>query len=451
MKALTVVSTILSVLALGAAAAVGWTIYQAGQGPAETGEPPATRAELAALTADVAGLKGTLARIEKRVGKLGEVPATAEVPARSLLPLLRHLDPAVRRSAVEILKGLKDPVCVPALRDTARKDVDSSVRSAAFAALTSFGSEGVRSFLVESLKSPEAEVRRQAVEQMVKLARKEDFDALAALFELEIKKVRPAARPRYGRSLPPVLRSTVGAMLVADPDRSLAYVFRALAAAPGDYSLRTSLGRALTEKNLPRLLELAAKLPEPAERKVGVYTRTAGSPHGVVLYALKSRRDKRAVPYLRKMLDCKDYALRAEAAKGLAAAAGKEAYEPIAARLRKDLAQAETLEAGKTPYGLNSIIEALRATGDKRACAVFLKATGSKHSYIRSYAASSLRYCADPAKGPEIYKLWKSTEDAALKRSLQTVLQYAKAYGYAWDYAAKDFKKRAPAEKGKVF
>ena len=43
------------------------------------------------------------------------------------------------------------------------------------------------------------------------------------------------------------------------------------------------------------------------------------------------------------------------------------------------------------------------------------------------------------------------TEDAALKRSLQMGLQYVKAYGYAWDYAAKDFKKRAPAERPKVF
>ncbi len=456
MKALTVISSILAVLALAAAGAVGWTVYQARQAPAEESapaEPAASRAELAALTADLAGLKGSLDRIEKRVGKLGVPPEGAGVAAGSLLPLLRHMDPSVRRGAVAVLKGLKDPVCLAALRDTASKDVDTSVRSAAFAALTSFGSEEVRGFLVESLKSPQAEVRRQAVEQLTKIARKEDFDALAALFDLEIRKVRGTARPRYSSSsyLPPVLRSTVKALLAADPDRSLPYVLRAMVAAPSDYTIRNSLRAALTHENLPKLLELAAKLPEPAERRTGTYSRTGASVHSAVLYALGNLRDKRALPFLKKMLDCKDYSLRGLAAKLLATTIGKEAYEPLAARLKKELAAAETLPAGTTPHGAQSLIEALRTIGDKRACALFIKAALSKHSYVRSSAANALRTCVDPARGPDIYKLWKSTKDTTLKRNLQMVLKYAKAYGYIWDMAANDFRRNAPVVKGEEF
>ena len=93
-----------------------------------------------------------------------------------------------------------------------------------------------------------------------------------------------------------------------------------------------------------------------------------------------------------------------------------------------------------------TLVCALRDTRDRRGGALFMKyASTSRHAIIRFYSARSLRYYPDPKRGPAIYKLWKETSDGQLKGALEMVLRHIKAYGYEWDPAARDFRKRGAA------
>jgi len=351
-------------------------------------------------------------------------------PAR-LLPLLRNKEPRVRRAAVDILRtlGKRDPVCLAALQEVAIGDEDSMVRHNAFEAVSNAGGRNATAFLLDSLKSPDSGVRQQAARQLGKLKAREAFTPLVKLFERELQKARrqPAARNE--------VRVLAVALSKVNPGASLPYVLRAMQALPGDYMLRRTVADAATGEEAPALAEFAMKLPD----------HNAGAHQGVIK-AFRKLRHRSAVPYLVKQLKNPNANVRREAAQALSYTAGRERFDDLAAAARKELERADQLPEGRSPSGASYWIDALRNTGDPRACGVFLEAAEKcKHRSVRVLAARQMRVCVDPGLGERIYKLYKTTKEEHLRRMLKLVLSQARGYGYRWDAEAKDFKREKGA------
>jgi HEAT repeat protein len=384
---------------------------------------------VAALAAGALGVVGGICYERSQTVTAGGQPR-----AERILPLLKHRDPNVRRAAIEVLKvvGKGEPACFDALRAAASGDEDPIVRHTAFDAVAGSGGRAATDFLLKSLRSSEPAARQQAARQLGRMKERRAFDPLTRLFEAEIRRRSPArGMPRHE------LRVVVEAMANINPRQTLPYALRALRASPGDYGLRRVVARAATPEEAPALADFASKLA-PAEY----------SAHLAVIEAFRKLRSKSAVPYLTKQLENKHAAVRGEAARALSYTAGREAFEPLAAALRREVSDAAKLPESRPPAGASRWFDPLRNINDPRACAVFLEvARTAKHSQVRVSAARAMRVCVDPALGPKVYALWKQTKEAPLKSMLKLVLQHAPGYGYRWDEKARDFKPRAEEPK----
>ncbi len=447
MKIVGVIGLLLAVVALGLSMAVGYRVYFPEGKPAGS-EPFVTRSDLGQVNKRLLTLDDKLVDLEKGLERVKSVPVAGEVPASAIISLLTHMDPAVRRASVEILKSLKDPLCLPALRKTASKDIDASVRSGAFSALVVFGGEEARNFLLESLKNPAIDVRRQAIVGLAKVGKKEDFAVLADIFEGDLQKYTAAIRSRSSSysSNNNNIRYLIQTMIALDPDRSMSYVMRALVVSGSDYEIRRSLPKTLSAKNLPEMLKLATALPKPT-KTISSYG-SSNSPQYSVLSALRKLNDKRAIPYVFTQLESPNASIQALAIRVLADIGGDKAFEPIAAIFKKKLAEALKDKTSNTNYSiLGPFFESFRALKDKRACALLVLALPLKSQSIRRSVLYGLSSIVDPAQGPVIYKIWNTTTDSDLKTALQKVLTGNAGYGYIWDKEGATFLQKKVEEK----
>jgi HEAT repeat protein len=157
------------------------------------------------------------------------------------------------------------------------------------------------------------------------------------------------------------------------------------------------------------------------------------------------------MPYLTAQLDSPNAAVQGEAARVLAVSAGKEAFETLRTHFKKAAVKADALDSAEAAINvMRPWMDSLRAAGDQRACSLLLDLAGtSRHEPVRIHSARALRVLVDPAEGPAVYGLWKTTSDEKLKKMLQLVLQHGRAYGYTWDEARGDFK-RTPAPSSQI-
>jgi len=448
MKALTGIALVVAALALAAAVAIGLRLHNAERrGAAEAGRSAggaeALAPQIESLRGEIAALRETTKRLEARVEEATSRAGPAEFSAETLLPLLEHMDPQLRRSAIGILKGLRDPISVEALTRTAEFDVDPNVRKAAIEALAGFAHEAVRKILLGMLESPEDATRQMAAEGLGKLRDPELFEPLAALFEREFARARPP-RPGYSHSVPSTLRVALKALSDTDVKKSVPYVLRTLKMFPGDYSMEQLMNAIALPENVPALVAFAGKLPPAPVRRGSSSSRS--SPHYRMLQTFERLRDKRAVAYIETQLGSADTSLRSQAARALVACAGDAAFEKVIAALRRTAKELEGKPESSSSYGASGIVSALTRTQDPRACSVFVDLLVTcRNKSVRNSLTSGLQNCVDPAQGERIYALWKRTKNETLKRSLRQVLQYKREYGYIWDEAANDFKRREDA------
>jgi HEAT repeat protein len=172
---------------------------------------------------------------------------------------------AVRRArAAEALGEMMDADSLPQLSDAALEDKDASVRAAAARGLARLNSSGAAAVLTDVLADPSVEVRRAALEVLIKVGGFRDYDALIPLLGDADGDVRMRAARLCGEHRVSGAENTLIVMLRGDESaaarKAAAWALGRIAGTKGRQAL---IAANKTEKNQQVLdaIEIAGRMP----------------------------------------------------------------------------------------------------------------------------------------------------------------------------------------------